>query len=170
LLPAEPVRFDPGFRWGVASSAFQAEGGPVPNDWVALAREGRVPPNPGNGFWELAEEDFRLVASLGIRHYRLSVEWSRVEPEPGRFDEAAIDRYRAICDAATARGVTPWVNLFHFTHPLWFAEKGGFLEPANCDRTPASSTARTSRWSTSSAAIWWASSRRSCARATRPTR
>jgi beta-glucosidase len=133
LLPAEPVRFDPGFRWGVASSAFQAEGGPVPNDWVALAREGRVPPNPGNGFWELAEEDFRLVASLGIRHYRLSVEWSRVEPEPGRFDEAAIDRYRAICDAATARGVTPWVNLFHFTHPLWFAEKGGFLEPANCD-------------------------------------
>jgi beta-glucosidase len=103
----------------------------VPNDWVAAARAGRVPPNPGNGFWERAEEDLRLVADLGIRHYRLSVEWSRVEPEPGRFDEAALDRYRAICDAANAAGVVPWVNLFHFTHPIWFAARGGFLEPAN---------------------------------------
>jgi beta-glucosidase len=131
LLPAQPVRFAPDFAWGVASSAFQAEGGDVANDWVAAARAGRVPPNPGNGFWTRAEQDLRLVAELGIRHYRLSVEWSRVEPARGRFDEAALDRYRAVCDAAVAAGVTPWVNLFHFTHPLWFAERGGFLEPAN---------------------------------------
>jgi beta-glucosidase len=131
LLPTSPVRLPADFAWGVASSAFQAEGGEVPNDWVAAARAGRVPPNPGNGFWERAEEDFRLVAALGIRHYRLSIEWSRVEPEPGRFDEAALDRYRAICDAARAAGVVPWVNLFHFTHPAWFAARGGFLETAN---------------------------------------
>lgn len=131
MLPAEPIRFGPEFAWGVASSAFQAEGGDVANDWVAAARAGRVPPNPGNGFWTRAEDDMRLAASLGLRHYRLSVEWSRVEPERGRFDEVALDRYRAICDAAVAAGVTPWVNLFHFTHPVWFAERGGFLEPAN---------------------------------------
>ncbi len=131
LLPREALRFDPTFAWGVASSAFQSEGGDVANDWVRAAREGRMPPNPGNGFWQHAETDLRLVADLGFRHYRLSVEWSRVEPERGRFDEAAIDRYRAICDAAVAAGVTPWVNLFHFTHPRWFAERGGFLEPAN---------------------------------------
>jgi beta-glucosidase len=130
-LPAAPIRFAPDFAWGVASSAFQAEGGDVPNDWVEAARAGRVPPNPGNGFFERAEADFALVASLGIRHYRLSVEWSRVEPERGRFDEAAVDRYRAICDAARAAGLVPWVNLFHFTHPVWFAARGGFLEPAN---------------------------------------
>jgi beta-glucosidase len=131
LLPTAPIRFAPDFAWGVASSAFQAEGGDVPNDWVAAARAGRVPPNPGNGFWTRAEEDMRLAASLGLRHYRMSVEWSRVEPERGRFDPAALDRYRAICDAATAAGVTPWVNLFHFTHPAWFAERGGFLETVN---------------------------------------
>jgi beta-glucosidase len=131
LLPAAPIHFASDFAWGVASSAFQAEGGDVPNDWVAAARAGRVPPNPGNGFWQRAEQDMRLAASLGIRHYRLSVEWSRVEPERGRFDPAALDRYRAICDAAAAAGVTPWVNVFHFTHPAWFAERGGFLEPAN---------------------------------------
>lgn len=131
LLPTEPIRFGGDFVWGVASSAFQAEGGEVANDWVDAARAGRVPANPGNGFWERAEEDLRLVAGLGIRHYRLSVEWSRVEPERGRFDEAAIDRYRAICDAARAAGVTPWVNFFHFTHPRWFAERGGFLVREN---------------------------------------
>jgi beta-glucosidase len=133
FLPDQEIRFAPTFLWGVASSAFQAEGGSVPNDWVAAAQAGRVPPNPGNGFWERAEEDFRLVASLGLRHYRLSVEWSRVEPERGSFDEAAIDRYRAICDAACAAGLIPWVNLFHFTHPSWFAARGGFLERANHD-------------------------------------
>ena len=131
LLPSQPIRFPADFAWGVASSAFQAEGGDVPNDWVEWARRGEVPPNPGNGFWERAEEDFRRVAGLGVRHYRLSVEWSRVEPERGRFDEAALDRYRAICDAAGAAGLVPWVNLFHFTHPCWFAARGGFLEPAN---------------------------------------
>ena len=127
LLPAEPIPFAEEFAFGVASSAFQAEGGDVANDWVDAARAGRVPPNPGNGFWTRAESDFRLVASLGVRHYRLSLEWSRVEPERGRFDEAALDRYRALCDAAVAAGLVPWVNFFHFTHPRWFAARGGFL-------------------------------------------
>jgi len=130
LLPTAPLRFAPDFAWGVATSAFQSEGGDVANDWVAAARAGRVPPNPGNGFWERAESDLRLVAGLGFRHYRLSVEWSRVEPERGHFDERALDRYRAICDAARAAGVTPWVNLFHFTHPLWLAAGGGLLDAA----------------------------------------
>jgi beta-glucosidase len=129
LLPMQPVRFAPDFAWGLASSAFQAEGGDVPNDWVDAARAGRVPPNPGNGFWERAEEDLALAASLGVRHYRLSLEWSRIEPAEGRFDEAALDRYRAICDAASRAGLVPWVNFFHFTHPRWFAERGGFLAP-----------------------------------------
>ena len=133
ILPAEPVAIPPDFLWGVASSAFQSEGGDVPNDWVAAARDGRVPVNPGNGFWDRAEEDFALVAALGVRHYRLSLEWSRVEPAPGRFDDAALDRYRAICDAANAAGLTPWVNLFHFTHPSWVAESGGFRNAANRD-------------------------------------
>jgi len=130
-LPDAALPIPDDFLWGVASSAFQAEGGDVPNDWVEAAQQGRLPPNPGNGFWERGEEDFALVASLGIRHYRLSVEWSRVEPERGRFDSAALDRYRRLCDAARAAGVTPWVNLFHFTHPRWFATRGGFREPAN---------------------------------------
>ncbi len=127
LLPDEPIPFAPDFVWGVASSAFQAEGGDVPNDWVDQARRGEVPPNPGNGFFERYAEDFRLLAQLGFRHYRLSVEWSRVEPERGRFDPKALDHYRSVCDAANEAGLTPWVNLFHFTHPRWLVARGGLL-------------------------------------------
>lgn len=128
-LPSESIVFPPDFAWGVGASAYQSEGGGVPNDWERCIREGRFPPNPGNGFLERAEEDFARVAALGFRHYRLSVEWSRVEPERGRFDEAALDRYRAICDAARAAGLVPWVNFFHFTQPVWLADRGG-LETA----------------------------------------
>ncbi|MBI4519075.1 MAG: glycoside hydrolase family 1 protein [Deltaproteobacteria bacterium] len=134
ILPREPMVIPDNFAWGVASSAFQAEGGTVPNDWVAAARAGRVPPNPGNGFWHCAEADFRLAADLGIRHYRLSVEWSRVEPAEGCFDEAALDRYRRMCDAAAACGIAPWVNLFHFTHPQWVVQGGGLQTAENRER------------------------------------
>jgi beta-glucosidase len=133
LLPTEPVRFPQDFAWGVGASAFQSEGGAVANDWNEAIRAGRFPPNPGNGFWERAERDFALVAGLGFRHYRLSLEWSRVEPERGRFDERALDRYRAVCDAARAAGLTPWVNLVHFTHPRWLAARGGLLAQAGRD-------------------------------------
>lgn len=153
LLPQEPIRFDPDFAWGVGSSAFQAEGGDVPNDWVDLALRGEVPPNPGNGFLERYAEDFRLLAALGFRHYRLSIEWSRVEPERGRFDEAALDHYRAVCDAASEAGLTPWVNLFHFTHPRWLVARGGLHGPDGADaflryaeRTVAALAPHTRHW------------------------
>jgi beta-glucosidase len=131
ILPDEAVSFPPDFIWGVASSAFQAEGGQVANDWVAMADMGLVDANPGNGFWQRFAEDFSLLRSFGIRHYRLSVEWSRVEPERGRFDEAAIDHYRAVCEAALSAGITPWVNFYHFTRPLWFRERGDFQNAEN---------------------------------------
>jgi beta-glucosidase len=133
ILPRRAIAIPEGFLWGVASSGFQAEGGEVPNDWVAAAHAGKVPANPGNGFWSRAEEDFALVADLGFRHYRLSIEWSRVEPEEGRFDQQALDRYVAMCDAATAAGLTPWVNCLHFTLPLWVAKAGRLRNPTNRD-------------------------------------
>jgi beta-glucosidase len=63
---------------------------------------------------------------MGTNAHRLSLEWSRIEPEPGLFDGAALDRYRQILQAMHNRGIEPMVTLHHFSNPLWLVEKGDF--------------------------------------------
>lgn len=72
------------------------------------------------------EADFDIAKSLGHNAHRFSVEWARIEPEEGRFNEAAIAHYREVLEALRARGMRPYITLWHFTLPLWFAERGGF--------------------------------------------
>ncbi len=72
------------------------------------------------------ESDFDLVKSLGHNAHRLSVEWARIEPEEGKFNEEEIEHYRKVIRALQVRGIHPCITLWHFTLPLWFSEKGGF--------------------------------------------
>lgn len=72
------------------------------------------------------EADFDLVKSLGHNAHRFSIEWARIEPEAGQFNESEIEHYRAVIKALRARGIKPYITLWHFTLPLWFAESGGF--------------------------------------------
>jgi beta-glucosidase len=121
-----------GFLWGTGASATQCEGASPASDWWDWERAGHAPPSgDGNGFAVRYAEDFRLLASLGLRHHRLTIDWARVEPEPGRPDRAAIAYYRDVLTAALDAGVQPWVCLHHFTLPRWFAEAGGFLAEPN---------------------------------------
>lgn len=85
------------------------------------------------GWWARPEPDFDRMAALGLNAHRLSIEWSRIEPRDGAFDEAALERYRAMLGALRARGIAPMVTLHHFTEPLWLARRGGWLHP----ETPA---------------------------------
>src|SRR5580658_5902589 len=118
--------------WGTGASSTQCEGAAPASDWWDWERAGRAPVSgDGNGFSGRYAEDFALMAQLGLTHHRLSIEWARIEPDDGVHDQAAIDHYRGVLDAATAAGVTPWVCLHHFTLPRWFAEKGGFLVESN---------------------------------------
>ncbi|MFI5394891.1 MAG: glycoside hydrolase family 1 protein [Candidatus Binatia bacterium] len=133
--PSE-VRFPQGFIWGTASSSHQSEGNNIHNDWWEWEQQpGRIVhghrSGRANNFHELYDTDFALLAELGLTHYRLSIEWSRIEPEEGCVDRAAIDHYRRVLEAAHRRGITPWVNLHHFALPRWFAAKGGFLREGN---------------------------------------
>ena len=124
-----------GFMWGTGASSTQCEGAAPASDWLAWEREGHAPlSGNGNGFSHRYAEDFALLAGLGLRHHRLSVEWARIEPEEGRRDAGEVDRYREILDAARSEGVAPWVCLHHFTLPMWFAHDGGFLIEGNRDR------------------------------------
>jgi beta-glucosidase len=124
------------FLWGVATSAHQVEGGNDRNDWAEWeALPGKILGGARSGracaHWERYEEDLDLVRGLGLNAYRFSVEWSRLEPEPGRYDDAALAHYRAVAEACRARGLLPMVTLHHFTNPRWFMALGGWETHAN---------------------------------------
>lgn len=122
------VPFPEGFLWGVATSAHQVEGDNELNDWRQGELNGRLPPSGSAcGHWERFREDFDLTSSWHNKAHRFSVEWSRVEPEPGRWSEAALRHYSDVVDALRRRGMEPVLTLHHFTNPTWFVNMGGWL-------------------------------------------
>jgi len=128
------LRFPEGFLWGTATASHQVEGGNSNNDWWAWEQiPGKISDGTTSGmaadWWQRAEEDFDRAAELGNNALRLSVEWSRIEPRQGEWDENALARYRAMLLALHDRGIDPMVTLHHFTTPLWLADKGGWENP-----------------------------------------
>ncbi len=71
------------------------------------------------GRWK---EDFDRAAETGQNSHRLSIEWSRIQPEYDRWDEEALDYYREIIRGLISRGIRPMVTLHHFSDPLWFTK------------------------------------------------
>ena len=121
------MKFPEGFLWGSATSAYQVEGGIENNDWAEAARQGKVTPaGRACDHYNRCEEDFDIAKSLSQNAHRFSIEWSRIEPEEGRFDEIEIEHYRKVLKALRERGIEPFVTLWHFTLPIWFAKMGGF--------------------------------------------
>ncbi len=134
-----PLAFPPGFLWGATTAAHAVEGGSPPSDWWIWEQvPGRVADGTtsrlGAGWWERADEDFVAAARLGLTALRFSVEWSRVEPDQGRFDEAALARYAAWAERLRALGLEPVVCLLHGTLPAWLAARGGFRRPEAVER------------------------------------
>ena len=119
--------FPEGFLWGAATASYQVEGGIENNDWAEAARKGRVPVcGRACDHYSLYEKDFDLVQMLGHNTHKISLEWARIEPQEGVFDEKEIEHYRRVIDALHRRNIKPIVNMWHFTLPLWFTAKGGF--------------------------------------------
>jgi beta-glucosidase len=119
--------FPKGFLWGAATASYQVEGGIENCDWAQAARDGRVPVcGSACDHYMRYESDFDLAKSLGHTAHRFSIEWARIEPEPGVFDDAALEHYRDVLRALHARNITPFITLWHFTLPIWFSESGGF--------------------------------------------
>lgn len=131
-LPFNPS-FPKGFLWGAATAGHQVEGNNVNSDtWLLENVEPTVFAEPsGDAVNSLAlwPEDLNIVKSLGLNAYRFSIEWARIEPEPGLFSVAMLDHYKAIIDGCRARGLAPIVSFNHFVSPRWFAAQGGWLNP-----------------------------------------
>ena len=118
--------------WGTGASSTQCEGAAPQSDWLAWEHAGNAPKSGnGNGFATRYAQDFEILASLGLTHHRLSIEWARIEPQQGVRDQNAIDHYRKILAAARASNIKIWVCLHHFSLPNWFAKLGGFLVEEN---------------------------------------
>lgn len=77
------------------------------------------------------EEDFEIARKMHMNAFRFSVEWSRIEPEEGVWSASAIQHYKEYVAELKRRNLEPVVTLFHFTLPVWFAEKGGFEKRSN---------------------------------------
>jgi beta-glucosidase len=124
------MRFPDGFLWGAATAAHQIEGNNLHSDWWRSENEGRLP-HSGDACdsWNRWADDVDLLEQIGLNAYRLSVEWARIEPEPGRFDQAAIDTYRRLFEALREAHIEPMVTLHHFTSPAWLADRGGWANP-----------------------------------------
>lgn len=151
--------FPKDFLWGAATSAHQVEGG-LHNQWTvwelenarALAAQASYqygdlknwddikdqatsPMNYVSGravnHYQLYEHDFDLLQSLNMNTYRFSIEWSRIQPEEGAWDEREVAHYRSVLLALRKRNIEPVVTLFHFTVPVWFADRGGFEKAQN---------------------------------------
>jgi beta-glucosidase len=147
----EKLKFPSGFLWGAATSAYQVEGG-ITNNWSEWekANAERLAVDAGKKWMPWQQEkfpemfdrknyicgqacehydryefDFDIAKSLGHTAHRFSIEWSRIEPEEGKFDEREIEHYRKVIIALKTRGMEPFVTLWHWTNPIWLEKKMG---------------------------------------------
>jgi beta-glucosidase len=151
--------FSEDFLWGASTSGHQVEGGNYDqwtvwelahakelaktakkryswqNNWEEIKQQAENPDNyvsgKGADHWNKYKEDFNIIESLGLNAFRFGMEWSRFEPEEGVWDKTAIDHYHNYVAELKSRGIEPVVNLWHWTCPVWFEEKGGFFKTAN---------------------------------------
>jgi len=120
------LKFPQDFLWGTAVSAYQVEGG-INCDWSTPHQKiGGGPAGKACDHYNLYEQDFDLMEKLNLNAFRFSIEWSRIEPEPGKFNQKEIEHYRKYLKSLKARGITTMVTLHHFTNPIWLAKMGGW--------------------------------------------
>lgn len=120
-----------GCELGVATAATQIEGGDLDSNWHRWAAAGRIAdgstPARAADHYRRVDEDISLLGELGVKHYRMGLEWARIEPAPGEFDTDVIAHYRDEVAALRAAGITPLVTLHHFNLPGWWVDAGGWL-------------------------------------------
>jgi beta-glucosidase len=130
--------FPKGFVWGTSTAGHQVEGHNDKSDWWKFEQEGKIKDGTRSGksvdYWNRYEEDHDLMVKLGYQAFRLGIEWAKFEPEDGKFDDVAIERYRKILQSLRAHNLKICLTIYHWVLPLWFAESGGWERPDAVER------------------------------------
>lgn len=131
-------RFPDTFWWGSASSAPQAEGASLQGSkaptiwdhWFAIEPNRfhqQVGPADTSTFYQHFRDDIALMQEIGHNSFRTSISWARLLPQGrGEPNPEAVRFYHAMLDELLARGITPFINLFHFDMPMSMQEQGGW--------------------------------------------
>ena len=130
-------KFPKDFMLGASTAAHQVEGNNTNSDFWALEQ---LPHSPfkdksldAANHYNRYEEDITLMKNAGLNAYRFSIEWARVEPQEGEWDEKEIDHYRRKIAFCRENGIEPVITMHHFTSPLWVIQKGGWGNPKTAD-------------------------------------
>ncbi|WP_405494810.1 family 1 glycosylhydrolase [Nocardia sp. NBC_00511] len=119
------------FHWGVAAAGFQNEGHALDSNWLRYVDTHPDYDRYGDSvdFYDHYASDIALAKSLGVNTYRLSIEWARVQPQPGSWDENGFAFYDKVIAAIRAAGMRPMITLDHWVYPGWEADRGGWNNP-----------------------------------------
>jgi beta-glucosidase len=151
--------FPKGFMWGASTSGHQVEGGNHDQwtvwelahaaqlaktaekrlsklrSWPRIKDQAVKPENyisgEGVAHYRLYKEDFKLAKRLNLNSIRFAIEWARIEPQEGKWDEAAVEHYHQYIKQLKEADLEPVMNIWHWTMPTWFTDKGGFKDKKN---------------------------------------
>jgi beta-glucosidase len=159
-MKGKALKFPEGFYWGAGTSSHQVEGN-IENDWTdwepnnaeRKAKEAKKKswpdfilkkyPDPLQAenyisgrtcdHYNRYKEDFDIAKELGHNAHKFSIEWSRIEPEEGKFNEKEIEHYAKVIKALMDRGLEPFVVLWHWGNPKWIGEIGAWENKKTVD-------------------------------------
>ena len=134
LATSKTRSFPKNFSWCVATSAHQIEGQNKDSDWWHFEQQsGKIKNQDKSGLacnhWNKLEEDTKILSDLGVNQYRFSIEWAKIEPKEGKWNDEAIKHYIDEINLLKKNGINPMITLQHFTLPKWLSDKGGWDNP-----------------------------------------
>ncbi len=109
----------------------------MPNytNWDEIKKQAKSPSNyinsKGVDHYHKFREDFDIAKKLNQNAFRFGIEWARLEPEEGKWDQDAIEHYRTYISELRKRQIEPFLNVWHWTLPIWFEERGGLAKRRN---------------------------------------
>jgi len=126
------LKFPEHFLWGTSMAAHQVEGNNINSDWWDWEQK-HQPPEKRSGDaadqYNRYEEDFQNAKNLNLNAQRISIEWARIEPKSGEFDQMQIEHYREVLKSLKDKKFLVMLTLWHFTLPKWVADAGGWENP-----------------------------------------